>query len=297
MEKLPPGAFGCNAKSTLLVWQRCPPQGLTNRYEGETELPDPQLSSLHFEPTLQEPPFLNWLRLCQTEREFLGLAHDLRGIPKGWIEWVENIATATSSRGIHIKQELTYRLNLLWSGIILLQEMKFLCDAFENALRHAVVRFSTTHEVTFGDIERTIPDLESIRRIAKDRYSLVSLDPAPVSFEALGWFTLYQLTDTVARNWISLPSRGGKAEGFITLFYEFKACRDVNKFKRDMEELRKARNAIAHSHRLFQPHECIHLFDLAQHWTEPLHIDLQRSIEHYRKRRPRFLDDLGRTFQ
>jgi hypothetical protein len=100
-----------------------------------------------------EAPYSDWMRLTKSYNECEVLGPALSGIPKPWIEWAERIASSHERRrGDAIRSPLKFRMSVLWNGIVLLQEAKFICDTLENALRQLIAVHCQKHAVKWGQI-------------------------------------------------------------------------------------------------------------------------------------------------
>lgn len=253
-------------------------------------------SSLLYNPHLREEPYLNWLDYSTTTGEYLRLAATLSGIPKPWIEWVENQVSQHLERGILIKNPLPYRLSILWNGIILMQETKFICDVLENAYRQGIYSHCSRLKVKALNLRASIPSFSQIvgqyTKETKIRIDKEAIIPA----EFLSCFTFYQLTETMVRNWKKIINRKEKGDGFASLFWSDVKCRDSNLFSKEMKYIRQARNKIAHSKVLFSSGETQIVYRIACKWLNPLSVELKTRVMDYRRERPRFLENLTLTF-
>lgn len=250
-------------------------------------MPIPQLSSLlnrvsglpRLTGSLQV-----WMELVESEGDFYSLCNAIRGVPISWLDWTEQIAQGNAGRGLPINDPLAYRLSVLQNGIVNMQESKFVVDTLENAIRVALVEFSGKYKILIDDVLPTIPDGCKIY-------------PRPHSISELASsLTFYQLTATLQRNWnsLSISENGTRAavSGYWRIFEAAKCCRDVNRFRNDMNFARSLRNDIAHSRRLFSQSEVDQLHRAACKWLAALHIDVLQRVAKYRELRPRFLDSL-----
>lgn len=257
-------------------------------------MPGPQRSSLLHRHLVAGQPSAEWLSYAETEAEFLSLLGVVNGTPSDWLDWVEARASASVERGVTIDKPIEWRLSLLWNGMIMLQEMKFLSDLLETALRQVLVSYTSEHAVGFDGIAETIPNRDSVLSHYR-RMKCSAVDVAlPPSSELMACFTFYQLTETMARNWKHFPRSGGPTRGFGSLFWHSRLCRDVNYFRRTMKRVRIVRNDIAHSRRLFAEEEAHKLLASVATWLDPLGIEVKTRVVSYRKRRPRFLEPLWR---
>jgi hypothetical protein len=240
-----------------------------------------------------EPPYRDWMGLVRSYKECMLLGPNLCGIPKPWIEWTEIIVSSRERRGSTVRNPLAYRLSLMWEGIILLQEAKFICDTLENALRQLICAHCARQSVLWHDLRKTVPEYwKAEERVLKDSGIVVAeshVIPPPLLLH----FTFYQTTETIARNWKRIPGTPSDLAGFGNAFRRHKERRDVHSFTNDMKVLRAARNRIAHSRELFQRHETQNLFALAERWLTPLDLTVSARIIDYRRRRPRFLETLA----
>jgi hypothetical protein len=256
-------------------------------------MPNLQSSSLlPFSPNFRDSPYKEWLQLATTEKEYFDLIRSFYGLPKSWIEWAEKQVTANVKRGIRLQNPLAYRLSILWSGIILLQENKFICDTVENAFRQCFTDHVSASQITYHDLLPTIPDGGKL----KSKYEFdvgSSIDPTSVvPSDFIFSFTFYQLAETMARNWEYRTKPNARRLCVATLFWNEPRCRDVNLFRKCMKTIREYRNAVAHSKQLFIPSETQKLYEIALIWLEPLGVRLDQKVRAYRSRRPNFLQDL-----
>lgn len=84
--------------------------------------------------------------------EFYEVRGILSGTPRTWLEWVDKQVDNYARRGNNVRNPLQYRLSILWNGIILLQESKFIGDMIENALRRSFIDFINIHKLSFADL-------------------------------------------------------------------------------------------------------------------------------------------------
>jgi len=253
---------------------------------------NPWQSSLLY-PILEKKPYSDWMKLITNETDFQLFIKSIAGIPKPWIEWVETtVKKSIDRRGDIIEKPLAYRIAVLWNGMILLQETKFICDVFENSLRQAVFSYATEKNLRNGDIRTSIPDHKKLFiKLGKNDQSN-SEDSTPVSELLLLNCTFYQLTEIIRRNWKKVSSCKTKHKGFTALFWKEQKCRDVNVFSKDMKKIRLTRNEIAHSKKLFHKDETQAIYEIACKWLLPLDVQLKNKILTYRNDRPKFLEQL-----
>jgi hypothetical protein len=252
--------------------------------------------SLHDSPLLHHKalntsPCRDWLASATSADEYFRLAAALSTIPTTWIEWTEKIVR----RGRRTKNPpvnaLSYRMSILWNGIILLQETKFLCDITETALRQAILRHCHANQILLGDFYEKIPAWKKTvdRLKLKDAVGPWLLEP--ISEGLLSNFDFYQTSQIIAVNWNRVCCKQFKI-GFGDLFWADAACRDLNLFTKDMQTVRHARNQIAHSRALFQPHETQAIYDIAHRWLSPIDVGIGERVLRYRRDRPDFLDGI-----
>ena len=254
--------------------------------------------SLHDSPLLNdsyltESPCKEWLLLTNTAEEYMSLAVTLSSLPKPWLEWVESIVVGREKRGTRIQYPIAYRIATLWNGIILLQEAKFICDFVENALRKIILIHCYKENIAIIEIYKTIPcSKKLIKKFEIDqkiKLSLFELFPENI----LTTFSFYQSSEAIFRNWSGVCCNDRTKRGFSKIFWHEKSCRDPNLFKKNMDEIRKNRNKIAHSKQLFQQHEIQHIYEIANRWLVPLNIGMHSRVLRYRKDRPRFLEAIA----
>lgn len=244
--------------------------------------PSPQPSSLLLSPN---PEQLDWGQLARTISEFLALREQIRGVPHGWVQWVERRSLSRLTRGKPIRFPLPYRIACLQSGIMLLQESKFLTDVFENALRYSVVQHLSDHEAPVAVLLATVPQSTQLRdRIAgKSTASEIVLE-----------LDFYQLTELIFRNWKWIGIKKNRVPGFCALFWSTLSCRDCHAFRRDATLVRKLRNVVAHSKQLVTQDQVSKVYGICRRWLMPLAINIDDRVFQYRQRRPGFLSDLHR---
>lgn len=249
-------------------------------------MPNPQLPPLKFPSLFAHPPYKSWFALAQTLDEHVLLIRTFNGIPKEWIEWSEKRVVSATGRGIIVANPLSYRLSVLWNGLILLQESKFLCDSIENALRNVYILHSTEFNFNLLDTIDVLPNK------SKWESKISALKPSMDINSLIMDFSFGELTQMFYRNWYKIGNNAS-IPGFISLFYTNVSCRDASLFINEMSFVRNQRNEIAHSKRLFLSKETTRLFKIAQKWLTPLHVDIEHKIINYRVSRPRFLQELG----
>jgi hypothetical protein len=245
-----------------------------------------QIMSLHDSPLLTDKnisssPCRDWLSFATSADEYFQLAATLSNVPVSWIEWAETIVRRGERRNNTAVDKLGYRLAVLWNGMILLQETKFLCDIIENALRQMILRHSYKHNIPLNEFYRTIPDWKKTVRTT----SLTE----PISETQILNFSLYQASECISRNWNRVDCKKFIV-GFSDLFWKHRQCRDRNVFVRDMAIIRKVRNQIAHSKTLFELCEAQKICDIARKWSAPVDIGIAPRVLRFRRDRPGFLD-------
>jgi hypothetical protein len=60
-----------------------------------------------------------------------------------------------------------------------------------------------------------------------------------------------------------------------------------------MQHIRRTRNDVAHSRRLFTRDDVVILYKKVDRWVTPLGVDLMEKVEAYRRKRPKFLSELA----
>lgn len=249
----------------------------------------PSLISLLSAKTHATPPVCEWIRSVTTEQEMTALLLAVQGIPTAWLEWVEERVRSLECRDHEIQSRVAYALSTLWNGVTLLQECKFLFDVLENALRTSFINYVSLNQITYAQL---YPPrfLERVRNI----HTLIPSDPTSVIQRGFIFETGFeQLTRTMVLNWKSIPNSAGTSlNGFSSLFWSDVRCRDVNLFQNHMSTIRKARNDVAHSRRLFANSELRELNRLVCIWLKPLSIEIMQKVLAYRHNRPRFLQEL-----
>jgi hypothetical protein len=200
-------------------------------------------------------------------------------MPRPWLEWVDRQISNYAQRGNSVRDPLQYRLSILWNGIILLQESKFIGDVTENALRRSLIDFMVIQKLSFSDLQ--IPEWSK-----KNYDSLFSSYRKSQSDFIAEHFTFYQLYGTFQENW-TIPHKAG-----FSVIFNNKKYLNLAQFKVDMKNIKQIRNDIAHSRKLFRPDEVRNLYKVAHKWLIPLGVNLAERVKAYRQQRPKFLQDL-----
>ncbi|MBI5353553.1 MAG: hypothetical protein HZB50_13005 [Chloroflexi bacterium] len=242
-------------------------------------MPSPHNFSLSSSVDLSSHPYFGWLELTKNSKQFYELRNVLSGMPSHWLEWVDKQIHDYAQRGNLIRDPLQYRLSILWNGIILLQESKFIGDVTENALRRSLIDFMVIQKLTFSDLQ--IPEWGK-----KNYTSLFSGYRKSQSDFIAEYFTFYQLYGTFQENW-AIPQRTG-----FGVIFNNKKYLNLAQFKADMKNIKQIRNDIAHSRKLFRPDEVRNLYKVAYKWLIPLSVNLAERVRAYRQQRPNFLQDL-----
>lgn len=255
-------------------------------------MPNSQYPSLLHTPDLKQSPYAEWLNFTSDTKSFLELAKMFCGLPKSWIIWAEKQTQTNISRGIQINNPLAYRLTCLWNGIILLQEAKYICDIIENAFRQSLSDYSSRHGVTYTDLSVSVPNWSNLlQSFEREQGNPVSLSDQ-VSLDFFTHLSFYELTETINRNWRKITHTPNDINGYASLFGSDRRCRDSNRFRLEMKQVRISRNDIAHSRKLFLAHEVQGLYAIANFWLTPLNVEIRNRVLGYRDKRPKFLQDL-----
>jgi len=158
------------------------------------------------------------MALTRSYKECISLGSALAGVPKPWIEWVEHVVSRRECRGPTIRKRLPYRLAILWQGITLMQEAKFICDQLENALRQLIYLHCQKHNVSWRTIRASISKYSQAEdRLIKQSNIIIDVDEAAQPSLLLR-FTFYQTTELIARNWRSISGASPSIVGFGTAF-------------------------------------------------------------------------------
>ena len=211
-------------------------------------------------------------------------------MPKEWLNWVDIKVEKSIKRDIEIQNQLNYRLSILWNGIILLQETKYICDVLENALRQLITNHINTHELTFRNFSEFVYRWKKIMEKYEANNGKVDLNHL-VTTQFLMTLSFLQITEMIYAGWKTVSTKS-HIHGFGNYFRADKNCRDLNIFRKDMEIIRHSRNAIAHSHKLFSKEEAQNLFEFTNKWLTPIDVDLSQKVISYRHQRPKFLHEL-----
>jgi hypothetical protein len=248
-------------------------------------MPNPQYSSPSLGLHLSLPFYKDWLQLAQNTKQYFELRKILRGIPQPWIEWAESQVVSYLLRGNEVRNPLEYRLSILWNGIVYLQESKYIGDIIENALRRGFIDYILDKQIDFPALK--IPEWN--KSCLSEKFKIYTKSQADFIIE---YFTFYQLYGTMVENWLLACNSVPLKPGFRILFMKKGYCPDVHLFLRDMKLVKKARNDIAHTRKLFKANEVQDLYRIACKWLEPLDVNITDRILAYRKQRPKFLQDL-----
>lgn len=251
-------------------------------------MPNPRSLSIPKQLPFSSISGRNWLGLARSEGEFLNTVKLLQGIPSNWIDWVDKQVLSRKNSGVSVTNELNYRLSILWQGIVLLQENKYILDMVENSLRQAFVTFSNENQLRIRDIRKISNRTKMIERYNKQNQTLDENSLFQIEF--VSQFMFGDLIKTYIINWNEIASLTPKRTGYGTLFWNKSHCRDKNYFEWEMEVLRKHRNAIAHSNRLFTPEDTREIYRTAIVWLDLLGNDLRQKVLTYRNQRPTFLN-------
>lgn len=211
-------------------------------------------------------------------------------MPKEWLDWVDIKVEESEKRGIEIENKLNYRLSILWNGIILLQETKFICDVLENALRQLITSHINTHELTYRHFSEFVNNWGKIK-YNYEMYNGKIKNDHMVTNQLLMTLSFLELTEIIYAGWISVSIKS-HISGFGNYFRSDKSCKDLNIFRRDMKIIRHCRNSIAHTQRLFSNDEAQNLFEFANKWLTPIKVDLSQKVILYRDKRPNFLEEI-----
>lgn len=252
--------------------------------------PNPHNSSFLYNSLYKQSPYNDWIQLAKTHEELQQLLKTFHIMPKEWLLWVDLKVEKSIKREIDVQNQLNYRLSILWNGIILLQETKYICDVLENALRQLITNHIDTHELTFKHFSEFVYRWKKIMENFEANNGKVDLNHM-VSTQFLMTLSFFQISEIIYAGWITLSTKS-HIPGFGNYFRPDKNCRDLNVFRRDMEVIRHSRNAIAHSHKLFSKDEAQNLFEFTNKWLTPIDVDLSQKVVSYRHQRPKFLNEL-----
>jgi hypothetical protein len=257
--------------------------------ESAMRKPSPQALSLSLNPIFSEYPYNQWIKYCINTQELKELAELFQSLPIFWIKSIEQKVNQMVKRNFTISKPLYYRISLLWSSILVLQESKFICDNVENSLRQVFISHLMRYKIKYFELEKFVPNYDAI----KGKYEKNTRESIDENLEVepnfIISFSSYELTESICRKWTKL---NGNTVGFGMYFKHYKRCRDRNVFRRDMKCIRIVRNGISHSNRLFTHEEIQKIYFLADKWLQPLSVNLDKKISSYRKLRPHFLDDI-----
>jgi hypothetical protein len=251
--------------------------------------------SLHG-PSLYPPalvlgqPYRDWLAGAKTAGEYARLASILTSFPESWLRWADSVARRRLRNRTDIANALGYRMAVLWRGIVMLQESKFLCDALENALRVCVQRYCEKEAIELGAI--AISKWDRPLKTAARKIGAAIDKSQPIPEALLVEFNFSDLTEGVAANWKVIKTARGQVRGFSLLFWSENCCRDKKLFIHEMNMVRDARNRIAHSTKLFEEAEMQSLFKIVKRWLAALNIDIEPRLHRYRKLRKDFLAEI-----
>jgi len=251
--------------------------------------------SLHSSPilitnNLSFSPYREWLSFTTTAGEYFRLALVLSSFPPAWIRWADAKVRGITRRGLIIEDPVGYRMSVLWNGIVLLQESKFLCDMMENSLRIGIYRHCLTRNIPLQHIYVRSWDLAR-SRFERDYRTKVDLS-APIPELMLTSMDFGLIPRLITDNWKRIKLSPKFEIGFADLFWRKRICRDKNLFSNHMNAIRTARNTVAHSKKLFEETEVQHIFDIVQQWLEAIDIGVIPRIAQYRQRRRDFLAEV-----
>lgn len=228
----------------------------------------------------------NWTTFAKTSKQYFQLRRILAGIPQPWIEWAEK---QTHRRQDFVEKSLEYRITVLWNGITLLQESKYLTDVVENTLRRCFVDFVVSNQTELSELLVPQWGVGKEKSLSLQYRNYTS----SIGDFVAEHFSFYQLYGAMAANWLSLAHSKKHKPGFAHLFWGWKFYPDANTFLSDMKSIKNIRNDIAHSRRLFNVDEVKALYKITAKWLKPLDVDVADRIRSYRRQRPKFLRDLG----
>lgn len=239
---------------------------------------------------LSRAPYDSWLKCARTYEDCVQLERWLIGIPAPWVEWAERVVKSREHRSPPIEQPLQYRMSILSNGITILQETKYICDIMENTLRQMIYSHCLSEKIQWKDLR--CPNHSGLEKRVINAGISVSPDE-PISITLLMHSDFHQAIEIITTNWRTFQRVNRPTMGFINLFGRQKECRDLERFKSEMKQIRDARNRIAHSRELFQKYELQALYKICDHWLKPLGVNTSDRILDYRRNRPRFLESLN----
>lgn len=264
-------------------------------------MPIPQLPSFYSNINLEKFKFYHcefseWNIFIECEKDYFLFQKIVNGLPNNWLKWTEKEVSRVKNQGIKINSPLYYRLKFLQKSIINLQECKYITDIIENSLRNTISNFIKIHSLNYKDLLSSIPDYKLLIKYFNKSYnktiSINSLELIEDHF--ILQLSFFQIHEMISNNWKEVTGKykvnPSRKFGFVSLFWDY--CRDVNKFIKDMTKIRRIRNDIAHSRRLFTDNQVKKLYNISSGWLDTLGINLKNKIEEYRGYRPNFLDIL-----
>lgn len=236
-----------------------------------------------------------WLHHARTGEECLQAAGALSSFPDDWIDWAEKIATRIEADGKVLSSPLGYRLTIILNGFILLQESKFICDIVENSFRMIVAKQVQSLSLTTGEVSKSIPGWKSLKNRLERERELELGDKSEFPNKVLLELTFHQVVIIIYQNWRRIYARCGTQTGFKLYFSRDQRYQDSNKFLSDATYVRKFRNKVAHSNRLFQSSETQKLYRVSSNLVASQNGNLNERVLNYRRSRPRFLESVVTT--
>jgi hypothetical protein len=218
---------------------------------------NPHNSSFLYNSLYKQSPYNDWIQFAKTLGELQDLLKTFHIMPKEWLSWVDAKVEKSIKRNIEIHDQLNYRLSILWNGVILLQETKYICDVLENALRQLITKHINTHDLTFKNFSEFVYRWKKIMENYEPNNGKVNLSNM-ITTHFLMTLSFHQITEIIYAGWKTISTKS-PIPGFGIYFRGDKNCRDLNMFRRDMEIIRHSRNAIAHTHKLFSHEEAQNL--------------------------------------
>jgi hypothetical protein len=253
---------------------------------------DPHISSFLYYGIYNEPPYPKWIAKVQSKKELNQLFKVINSTPVTFSKWTEKKVEHLVKRGIVINNPINYRLSLMRQGLVLLQECKFLCDLVENTIRHIYYVHLTSQDLTFKDLDFIYPKWK-LQKSQYEKDKLIKVDDnSLVTNEFILGMTFYDISTSIYKNWKHL----GKSidyNGFRIFFPAKGKYSNKEQFKNEVIDIiRKRRNEIAHSKRLFTPDEALMLRNICQSWIDCLDFHFNVSLSSYRVSRPDFLKEI-----
>ncbi len=253
---------------------------------------DPHNSSFLYFGIYKESPYPKWIAQTKSEKELNQLFRVINSTPVSFSKWTEKKVQHLENRGIIINSPINYRLSLMRHGLVLLQECKLLCDIVENTLRHIYYVHLTSQRLTFKNLDYIYPKWKYQKSKYEKNKSIKLADDSIVTNDFILSMSFFDISMSIYKNWKHL-GKSNDYNGFRIFFPRKGKYSDNEQFKKEVINIiRKRRNEIAHSKRLFTQDEALMLKNICQAWVDSLNFHFNISLSSYRLSRPDFLKEI-----